>query len=391
MRGVRRSDAVLTGVVLVVSLVQVTVAPVQVLGQPGTTWFGYVLAVVSVLPLAWRRARPVTAAVVGSSLWWVPTDRFLVLGYVCCALLFFSVGRRAERGRAAACGWALASGTVGMLAIDRADSRLEPLLLEADVRAGLAQLPLPAGETLVAMAGFWCFILVPFAIGRLMANEEHRAGRRLAEERERVRREATRAERERIVRDLHDVVGHEVTLMAIQSEAAAQALELAPERAGAPLAAVRETAQRAHRELRAILDLLGDGEQAVNADERGLRQLSERAAEHGIDNELTVAGTPWTDAPQHWLAVNRIVQECLTNAGKHAPDEVVALRVDWSDAGVRVTATNRSPGPSGDRPGHGLPGMAERARSLNGTFRAGACDGRYAVEVWLPAPGGAAR
>lgn len=383
-RGARRSDAVLAAVFLAISLVQVALAPVRTLWLEDSTWFGLVLALVSVLPLAWRRDHPVAAAMAGASLWWVPTDRFLVLGYVCCAFLFFSVGRHARQWRALACGWGLASGTAGMVAIDQVSSRLQPLLLEHDVRAGLAGITLPAGETLLAIAGFWSFVLVPYAVGAVMAAEQRRAEQRLEEDREVIRRQATQSERERIVRDLHDVVGHEVTLMAIQSEAAAQALVLAPERAGEPLAAVRATAHRAHRELRAILDLLGEGEVAVNADGRGLRDLTERAASSGIANELRVTGTPWADAPQHWLAVNRVVQECLTNAGKHAPGESVDLRVDWTDAGVRVTASNRCRPGSDDRPGHGLPGMAERARSLNGTFTAGVRDERFQVEVWLP-------
>ena len=91
--------------------------------------------------------------------------------------------------------------------------------------------------------------------------------------------------------ELHDVLGHEVTLIALQSEAACQALELAPERAAVPVAAVRETAQRASRELRAILGLLGHGELPVATDERGLTELTDRATRLGIPSVLTLTGT----------------------------------------------------------------------------------------------------
>jgi signal transduction histidine kinase len=229
-------------------------------------------------------------------------------------------------------------------------------------------------------------VLVPYAVGRLLAGQQRDAEERIRAERESARRLAAEEERARIVRELHDVVGHEVTLMSIQSEAAAQALEHAPERAAGPIIAVRETAHRAHRELRAILDLLGEGELAVAADERGLVELTDRAAQLGIANTLTMSGTPWTDAPRHWLAVNRIVQECLTNAGKHAPGEKVEATVDWSEDGVRVAVANRSPAEPRPGTGRGVPGMAERARLIGGSLEAAYANGRFEVTAWLPAP-----
>lgn len=388
--GVRRSDVLLTGGFLAASLVQVLVRPVETLWADGSGWFGPLLAAVSVLPLAWRRVRPVPAALVGASLWWVPTDGFLYLGYVTAVLLFFALGRWSDGGRSAALttGWGLLSGTVGILAIEQANDRLAGLVFDADLREQVAALRLPGAEALLSIAGFWLVVLVPYAVGRLMAAQQRESDARVEAEREAARRVAVEQERARIVRELHDVVGHEVTLMSIQSEAAAQALQLAPERAAEPVAAVRETAHRASRELRAILDLLGDGDLPVVPDGRGLAELADRAARLGIANQLTVVGEPWTDAPQHWLAVNRVVQECLTNAGRHAPGEKVDLTVEWSSTGVLVRAVN--PAPAGQVPdvGRGIPGMAERARSLGGTLDAAHVDGRFEVTAWLPARDG---
>ena len=81
-RGIsRRPDALLAAVFVLASLAQVLwLQPVRPLSSPSNDWFGPVLAVVSMLPLAWRRSRPAIAVVVGSSLWWVPTDAFLFLG-----------------------------------------------------------------------------------------------------------------------------------------------------------------------------------------------------------------------------------------------------------------------------------------------------------------------
>ncbi|HEX5534926.1 MAG TPA: histidine kinase [Actinomycetales bacterium] len=386
--GVRRSDAVLAGALLVLSVIQVLwVRPIEVLWLADSSWFGLPLTVVSVLPVAWRRVRPVPAAVVGSSLWWVPTDGFLFVGYVCAVLLFFALGRWAESQRSGllACAWGLASGTFAFVAIDHVENALIHLVLDIDVQR-VAELRVPGAETTLGIAGFWLIVLVPYAIGRYIAAQNRAAREHIVSEREVVRREAVAEERARIVRELHDVVGHEVTLMSIQSEAAAQALQLAPERAAEPIAAVRETAHRATRELRAILDLLGDGELGVTPDPRGLTELTDRAARLGIANTLVVTGEPWPDAPRHWLAVNRIVQECLTNAGKHAPGEKVDVAVEWSDDGVLVRVMNETSAQPNLDAGHGLPGMVERARLLGGTLETFDSDGLFEVRAWLPAP-----
>ena len=318
--GVQRSDVLLTTVLLALSLVQVLwVQPL------GSLRVSLLVAAVAVLPLAWRRARPVFAAGVGTTAWLVPTEAFLFLGFVVAILLFFSVGRQAPSLHAGVltCAWGVAVGTVGTL---RGPEEPVPGLLST-----------------------WLAVLASYVVGRVMRMQEREAEERLASEREATRLRAVEEERSRIVSELHDVLGHEVTLIAIQSEAASQALQLAPEQAAGPVAAVRETAQRASRELRAILGLLGHGELPVATDERGLSELTDRAARLGIPTTLTVTGTPWTDAPQHWLAVNRIVQECLTNAGKHAPGE-------------QVNVARRLDGRRRARPGHQSSTRTERTR-----------------------------
>lgn len=384
-RGSRLRDLAPAGVLLVASLVQVGVQPIELLWVPGSGWFGFVLAVTSTVPLVWRRSHPLAAALVGSALWWLPTDGFLYLGYVAAVLLFFHVGRHEPRrwARVLACGWGIAAGTLGILLIEQARDRLVPLIFDADLQRHIASLAVPGAEAVLSIIAFWLVVLVPFAIGRVMAAQQRQAEERIEAAREAARQAAVAEERARIVRELHDVVGHEVTLMSIQSEAAAQALRLAPERAAEPIAAVRETAHRASRELRVILDLLGDGDLPVVPDERGLAELTDRARRLGIDNRVTTTGSPWRDAPRHWLAVNRIVQECLTNAGKHAPGETLDITLEWSTDGVRVRAANRAPAAPGPA-GRGLPGIAERARSLGGTLETSYVDGRFEVDAWLP-------
>jgi signal transduction histidine kinase len=348
---------VLTAVLLALSLVQVLW--IQPLGSLPVS---LLVTFVAVVPLAWRRARPVVAAVVGTAAWLVPTEAFLFVGFVVAILLFFSVGRWAASWPVGVlvCVWGVAVGTVGTLRGPE--------------------------EPVAGLLSTWLAVGASYAVGRVMRAQEEEAEDRLESEREATRLRAVEEERSRIVSELHDVLGHEVTLIAIQSEAAAQALELAPEQAAGPIAAVRETAQRASRELRAILGLLGHGELPVATDERGLTELTDRAARLGIPTSLTLTGTPWADAPQHWLAVNRIVQECLTNAGKHAPGEKVDVVVDWSNDAVRLRVSNLAPDPAGTGSGLGLPGMAERARLLGGSLDAGREGDTFTVAAWLPSP-----
>lgn len=354
--GVRQSDVVLTAVLLAVSLVQV------VWVQPlGSLPVGLFVTFCAVLPVAWRRARPVLAAIVGTAAWLVPTEAFLVLGFVVAILLFFAVGRWATSWPVGVltCAWGVAVGTFGTLRGPE--------------------------EPLPGLLSTWLAIVASYVVGRVMRVQEAEAQQRLEADREATRLRAVEEERDRIVSELHDVLGHEITLISIQSEAAVQALELAPDKAAGPVSAVRETAHRAARELRAILGLLGHGELPVSADERGLAELTDRAARLGIPTSLTVTGTPWDDAPQHWLAVNRIVQECLTNAGKHAPGEKVDVLLDWTDDVVRLRVANDSTSPVESPAGFGLPGMSERVRVLGGTLDAGYADGRFTVNASLPA------
>lgn len=356
--GVRRADVVLTGVFLAASVVQVLwVQPLT-----GNPLVDVPLTICWVLPLMWRRAHPVAAAAAWGASIWVPVEAYLFVGYVVAILLFYSLGRWARRLAAGGlvCAFAIATGSVGTL--------------------------LGPEEPVPGLMGIWLVVLAPYGFGLLMRAQEREAEARLRAEREAARMRAVEEERARIVRELHDVVGHEVTLMSIQSEAAAQALARAPERAAEPISAVRETAHRANRELRAILDLPGDGGLAVAADGRGLAELVDRAAQLGIPATLTVTGEPWQDAPRHWLAVNRIVQECLTNAGKHAPGETVAVRLNWTADAVRLEVANAAPAAPVPGSGLGLPGMAERARLLGGTLETSYDAGRFTVTACLPAP-----
>jgi signal transduction histidine kinase len=355
---VNRTDAVLAAVFAVVGLVQVTVWPIAdgVVGQV------YVLG--SALPLAWRRTRPVASALVSTAFWFIPTDGYPVLGFVAVVLQFFALG---SRGRprpvvAATATWAVLATVAGTL--------LGPEAPYAAIGAALA------------VAG-------PVLAGQLVAHLGHqnaelaRLAARLREERERAEEAAVEAERARIAQELHDVVGHEVTLIAVQAEAAAAALRLAPERAVDPVEAIRTTAHRTLAEMRGVLNVLA-AEDGVHGATDDVTEVARRAEEAGIANMLTVSGAPAEQHERARLAVNRIVRECLTNAGRHAPGAPVAIEVAWDQREVRVVATNPTSVHAVPAPGRGLTGMRNRAELLGGEFDAAVRDGLFTVRVEMP-------
>lgn len=357
-----RRDALLAGALLAPSLAQVLwLFPIT------TRPLGALYAVLTVTPVAWRRTAPVVAAAaLGTVALWSPSDGFLVLGYVVVIVVFASLGMHAGGWIPyVVLAWALVAGSVGTI-----NGPEEPV----------------AGLLSYALA-----VVGSFVGGRIVAHHRDQ-NRRLEELARQLRVEKTEAsraaaadERARIAQELHDVIGHEVTLISIQSEAAAAALVHAPERATAPVDAVRATAHRASVELRSILGLLGtpDGG-SVRPDPDGLRALAERARQLGVENTMTETGAPWP-AANVWFALIRVVQESLTNAGKHAPGATVDIDLAWTPDRARLVVSNPYGGPGGD-PGRGLRGMAERCRMLGGTFAAGVVDGRFVVTAELPRP-----
>lgn len=349
---------------LVPSIAQVLLDPIA--SRPA----GVVYAVGSVVPLAWRRTYPAAASVVGSTAWLIPTEGYLFLGYVVAVILFFSVGAYAASlpRTAVVVVWGLVMGTAATLR---------------------------GPEEPVAVLGAWLVVLASVVAGRLVAQQRAQTGRlqeltaQLESERALVRRSAVAEERARIARELHDVVGHEVTLIAIQSEAAASALNTAPERAVAPVEAIRQTAHRTGAEMRAILGVLraedGDVTPMPPQGPSGLVEVVERTRHIGMDVTLTVTGSPWEGRPNVWLAVHRIVQEALTNAGRHAAGAPVTVLVDWSASAVGVRVCNRADGVAVE-PGFGILGMTERVRLLGGEVSVGfRRPGEFEVAVSLPA------
>lgn len=363
---VTRLDVCLALLFLAAGLVQVVLSPIAGHG------LGELFVIGTTLPLAWRRTHPVESSTIASALWLVPLDGFPIFGFIVVILQFFALGALGSPRAAVALVtlWASVAAVVGTL--------LGP-------------------EAPVAAIGGLLVVVAPVLAGRLVRHLRHQnealaaLTRQLQDERDKVEEAAVGAERGRIAQELHDVVGHEITLIAIQAEAAATALRVSPDRAAAPVEAIRTTAHRALGEIRAVLGVLAPSHGEDTAASGGLAELSRRASAAGIENSLEITGTPWpTHAPAS-LAVNRIVRECLTNAGRHAPGETIALRVDWQPGEVVVEASNPTGGRTPSAPGRGVTGMRHRAELLGGAFDAGCSDGLFEVRVALPASRGDSR
>jgi len=204
-----------------------------------------------------------------------------------------------------------------------------------------------------------------------------------------------RGERARIARELHDVVAHHISMVAVQAETARLTTPGMPAAGAQRLSAIGDTARAALTEMRRLLGVLREDAQTDAADRRpqpGLDQLNDlldaaRDAS-GTGTRLIVSGPPATLDPGVELAAYRIVQEALTNARRHAPGAAVDVELHYTDDALRLRIRDNGPGPSPAPPadGHGLPGMRERAAAVGGQLRTGpAAGGGFLVDGWLPA------
>ncbi|NYH42178.1 signal transduction histidine kinase [Micromonospora jinlongensis] len=211
-------------------------------------------------------------------------------------------------------------------------------------------------------------------------------------EREQERR-AVLEERTRIAREMHDVVAHHMSLIAVQAETAPYRLTDVPAPAAAEFVAIAASARDALTDMRRLLGVLrseSSGPQtAPQPDLADLDAMVDAARRAGLPVTLDAGPVDDGQVPAPvGLAAYRIVQEGLANAARHAVGAAVRVTVRAGHSGLEVRVEN-SPAdarPTADGgPGHGLTGMRERATSLGGTFTAGPLpDGGYAVAAELP-------
>jgi signal transduction histidine kinase len=256
--------------------------------------------------------------------------------------------------------------------------------------------------TWASLAGVLVYAgLFPWLIGRYRRQQLDlvAAGRELAEQLEREQRiladQVRLRERTRIAEDMHDSLGHELSLIALR----AGALELAPdlnEQHRAAAASLRSSAGAATERLREIIGVLRDDSSPAPtrpADE-DVTELVRRAKDSGMAVDLTTTPPPTPVPPMVDRAVHRLVQETLTNANKYAPGAAVTVDIRHTDTDVTVSVRNAPP-PAGPLPGtgrggQGLAGLRERVRLTGGAFDAGRTpDGGFQVTARMPYAGGA--
>ena len=198
-------------------------------------------------------------------------------------------------------------------------------------------------------------------------------------------------QRNELARELHDSVGHHVSAIAVQAQAGRALAASDPDRALAVLATIEEAASRTLEEMRAMVGILRDGNEAELAPPPGLADI-ERLA-HGLGEgprvDVHLSGDFAELSPSVGAALYRIAQESVTNGLRHAR-HATRITVRVADEGDEVRLTVRDDGEAGagarTSSGHGLAGMSERATLLGGTVRAGRGPGErgWTVDAVLP-------
>jgi signal transduction histidine kinase len=213
---------------------------------------------------------------------------------------------------------------------------------------------------------------------------------RLEREREAEARAAVAEERARIARELHDVVGHSVSVMTVQASAVRRLLHDDQEREREALLIVERTGREALAEMRRMVGVLRRPEEApALAPQPSLEhveRLVEQAREAGLPVELRVLGNAVELPAGVDLTAYRLIQEGLTNALKHARAKHAEVLVNYGDGTIEVTVSDDGQGVgNGDGGGHGLVGMRERVSVYGGELDAGPQPGGgYRLRARLP-------
>ena len=323
--------------------------------------------------LAWRRRAPVavvSVVAVSSTLGYAFLDGF---GTPLIALLVavYSLGAHAA-GRAREVG-------VGVVVAGVAASELVAVSRGDDP----------------AFPGVWLLLALPFVLGRLRRWQMLDAARlreraaQLERERDEKARLAVAQERERIARDLHDVIAHAVSLIVVQARAGRRTAGGESGATRESLDAIEGTGREALTEMRRLVGMLRtDREAAVVAPQPGLGQLDalvSQVTEAGLPVELSIEGDVAELPAGIDVSAYRIVQEALTNALKHAGPATARVVVRYRPEELELEVVDTGLGLAEAGSGHGLVGMHERVSLYGGEIEAGSGDaGGFTVRARLP-------
>jgi signal transduction histidine kinase len=358
------ADGLVAAGFLVAALTEVWVTGTA-LGPPV---LGSVVALLSAVPLAWRRAAPLIAAAAAVSAILVPLVRSPAIE---TSGLFVTIA------------WLVAVHGVNAYGRPRA-AALGTLAVACSAVVATLTMTAPAGQRAGNVTWVLAVVGAAAAAGQLMRHQRARLEiERLAGE-----AEARAAERRGLARELHDVVAHGVAVMVVQAGAAQAMVHSDPDRAAGLLDAVQRSGEQSAAELRRMLDLLGGTQPALDPQPRlqDLPGLIERLRMAGIPADLDIS-VPQDLAPGMEVTAYRVVQEGITNALKHgrrvaicvtvtSDREVLVVTVDDADS-VATADLSRSHG-------RGLRGLQERVRLYGGALRAGRRGSCWRVQASLP-------
>jgi signal transduction histidine kinase len=340
------------------------------------TWLSAVLTIAATVPLLWRRTRPLGALAVSTA--FVITELSLDYpdGALAIVLLVLTYGVAVwSTSRRAVAGYALVVGTIVVLAI-------------ADT---------PGFDAATAVANLAIFTCA-WVIGLVVRSRRAESAARLSEAVERAevqRQEAARAvaeERLRIAQELHDVVAHSMSVIAVQAGVGAHVLDSQPEEARRSLEAISQTSRSTLAEMRRLLGVLrGEDGERSHAPAPGLDDLETLAGEvrvTGVVVALEMVGDRACVPPGVDLSAYRVVQEALTNVIKHAGKGVtarVSVGCHPDELCIEVVDDGRGAGVAASNGGHGLLGMRERVAVWGGDLSAGPRPGGgYRVAARIP-------
>ncbi|MDI2127772.1 sensor histidine kinase [Yinghuangia seranimata] len=360
-------------------------------GSPRTApWYAFVLIVATSLPLIWRRRFPFSVAMVVavSAIGYdrVPALPSQHLQYG--ALI--AVYTVADRGPDVIRRWIPLLSVAGLLA------------------SGLDVSDLVYGNMFPLLSLLAAYVLGCSTRTRRIhaATLEERAAQ-LVRARDLEADRAALRERERIAREMHDILGHAVSLMVVQAEAGAAVVHRDPDRAVAVFDAIADAGRDAMAQLRRLLGLLSDpdggpragvDEAAARAPQAGVDTLPDllaRVRDAGLRVSFTETGPARPLPPDVSLAVYRLVQESLTNTVRHAHARHADVTLSWTPGRLDVEVRDDGTGPaagagaaksSTSGGGHGLAGLAHRVQAAGGTLHTGPGeDGRgFRVAARLP-------
>jgi signal transduction histidine kinase len=246
----------------------------------------------------------------------------------------------------------------------------------------------PTGAIISVVASIVPWFLVMRLVGQLHQGREQAEAliEELRESRAAAAESAALAERGRVARDMHDVLAHSLSALALQLEGTRL---LARDR-GAD-ADVVDAVERAHRLAAEGLAEARDAIAALRGEELpGPERLEQLAEAFAGDARVTVSGTPRELESEARLALYRTAQEALTNVLRHSAADRVEVRLEYADDGTRLMVQDFGPGapvvvgPGSPGGGYGLTGMRERAELLGGRLSAAPTDDGFRVELWLP-------